>query len=188
MHGYHHKDEEDGPEFVAGQDLSGKVIKGKRYLEQLFGTPVRLFVPPHNALSVEGWKAVTENQLSLSGGLSSRTRGIRLTDFPNVLLARISKKRAVCRPRVYRGHVEFPYTTLSSSADLKDVMERLSMCKGPSDFFCLATHYWELTHHHRNDKVVLLDIMQDIIARAKSTSGIKLTSFNAAVNLFGKAT
>ncbi|MBZ0169678.1 hypothetical protein MELA_01139 [Candidatus Methylomirabilis lanthanidiphila] len=186
MHGYHHKDEEDGPEFVAGRDLSSKVIKGKRYLEQLFGTPIQVFVPPHNALSFEGWKAVTDSRLSLSGGLSARKRGIRLSDFPDVVLSKISKRRAWCRPRVCRGHVEFGYATLSPSADLKSVIERLSMCRGPSDFFCLATHYWELPHHHNNENAVLRDMLHDLLARAKSISGVQFTSLNTAVNVFSK--
>ena len=51
LHGYTHEDYPDGFEFQAAPDLDRRVMEGRAYLERVLHTPIRLFVPPHNALS-----------------------------------------------------------------------------------------------------------------------------------------
>src|ERR1051325_5899188 len=64
LHGYHH-DEPEGREFVCGKDLARKVAEGRKYLEDLLGTSVCVFVPPHNAIVSSGLKAVAKAGLHL---------------------------------------------------------------------------------------------------------------------------
>ena len=46
LHGYHH-DEEDRPfEFIGADDLARRVRDGRKYLEDLLGAAIRVFVPP----------------------------------------------------------------------------------------------------------------------------------------------
>jgi hypothetical protein len=144
LHGYCHKDESAGPEFVAGTDLKRKVAMGKLYLEQLLGIQVRVFVPPHNSLSKQGWRAIIDNGLSISGGLSPRQRGIQLKDLPGIAMRRLSRKLWPTKPVTYRNHVEIPYSSLSPSACLPTLLRQLAYCRGNNSLFCVATHYWEL--------------------------------------------
>jgi predicted deacetylase len=69
LHGYSHEDYENGREFEAGDDLRQKVEKGKKYLELLFEKPVRVFVPPHNALSKTGVEAVEALNMHILGSI-----------------------------------------------------------------------------------------------------------------------
>lgn len=60
QHGYNHVYYEDGPEFVAGDDLDDRLRRGRDHLEATFHTEVDTFVPPSNQLSVAGLRAVKD--------------------------------------------------------------------------------------------------------------------------------
>src|ERR1043165_784063 len=71
LHGYSHEDYPDGFEFQAAPDLDRRVAEGREYLERVLGTPVRVFVPPHNALSKRGLEAVSRAGLDILGSFLS---------------------------------------------------------------------------------------------------------------------
>ncbi len=72
LHGYHH-DEIDKPfEFADGDDLTEKVSNGKKYLEDLLGTKIRVFVAPRNGIGRQGLRALAHEHLHLAG-----TTGVR---------------------------------------------------------------------------------------------------------------
>ncbi len=48
----------DGYEFQAAPDLESRLARGQAYLERVLDTRIRVFVPPHNALSKRGLAAV----------------------------------------------------------------------------------------------------------------------------------
>ena len=58
QHGYTHEDFPDGHEFQAAPDLESRLARGQAYLERVLDTRIRVFVPPHNALSKRGLAAV----------------------------------------------------------------------------------------------------------------------------------
>lgn len=58
LHGYNHVKYEAGPEFVAGDGLHERVMRGRRYLEDLLDTEINVFVPPNNSFSQRGLNAV----------------------------------------------------------------------------------------------------------------------------------
>jgi len=60
LHGYNHIYYDDGPEFVAGDDLRGRLRRGREYLESLLETELSVFVPPNNSFSRAGLDAVKD--------------------------------------------------------------------------------------------------------------------------------
>lgn len=58
LHGYNHVYYDDGPEFVAGDDLQGRLRRGREYLETLLDREISVFVPPNNSFSRAGLNAV----------------------------------------------------------------------------------------------------------------------------------
>jgi hypothetical protein len=152
LHGYSHKDDENGYEFVAGDTLHSKVREGKEYLEELFEVEIKTFVPPHNSLSKEGAKAVIDNGLNILG--SSPTPFNRPFDIKvfTYLLKRIHFVRTngkddvgVVYPFVmtFESHCEFLCNSLIPSTMLEDLIYNLELAQGYNGDFCLNTHYWE---------------------------------------------
>ena len=76
LHGYHHDEPDTKREFIGGSDLRRKVREGKRYLEDLLHTRIRVFVPPHNAIGRSGLEAITREGLHLGGVAGVRSPGI----------------------------------------------------------------------------------------------------------------
>ena len=72
LHGYHHDEPSGGEEFVVGSDLARKALEGRRYLEDILDTRVRVFVPPRNAIGRDGLRAIVKAGLHLGG-----TAGVR---------------------------------------------------------------------------------------------------------------
>jgi len=149
LHGYHHRDEFDGYEFVAGDDLAGKVLEGKRYLEDLLGQPIGAFVPPHNSLGRDGYDAVRRAGMDVSGIQSFRpsVRGWDPRVFAMGMRERLYMRWQGCRrpwPLVFPdGHREVPYCALTPSVCPEDVLDAFQDVCQTGGVFCVATHYWE---------------------------------------------
>jgi predicted deacetylase len=149
LHGYNHDVPDALPEFVGGENLRQKVADGRHYLEDVLGTTVKVFVPPHNAIGRRGLQAIAEEGLHLAG-----TAGVR-AGWP--LLSR-KTWRTWRRLRRWRrtGAVGVPWTldlgdhreipgvsiTPASSFHQNETMLKEALAKGA--VFCAATHYWEL--------------------------------------------
>lgn len=58
LHGYNHVYYDGGPEFAAGDDLRGRLHRGREYLETLLNTEITVFAPPNNSFSRAGLDAV----------------------------------------------------------------------------------------------------------------------------------
>ena len=65
LHGYHHDEPSGRAEFSDGDELIRKAADGRKYLEDLIGTPVRVFVPPHNTIGRAGLRAIVAANLHL---------------------------------------------------------------------------------------------------------------------------
>ena len=160
MHGYSHQDQRDGPEFDTGVDLVRKVREGKQYLEELFGVPIRVFIPPHNTISRVGYRAVLENNLSICGSGSMRRRGIRLNDVP------VWAKRKAWRwfrglpypfPVHYRTHTEIGYFSLTPIADPAALTAQMRRFHDYGGVFVLATHYWQFGARMEQDQEMSME-------------------------------
>lgn len=149
LHGYHH-DEPDGvPEFITRADLNQRVSRGRKYLEDMLGAQVRVFVPPGNAIGRAGLDAIAREGLHLGG-----TAGVRAGWSP---LARATW-RTWLRLRRWRksggmgvpwildlgDHREIPGNAVTPAASFQENEARFQTTLAMGGVFCVATHYWEM--------------------------------------------
>jgi len=61
-----------GGKFSRGDDLVKKIIEGRKYLQDLLGTPIGVFVAPGNIMGRDGLRAIVRAGLHFG-----RTVGVR---------------------------------------------------------------------------------------------------------------
>jgi Uncharacterized protein conserved in bacteria (DUF2334) len=174
LHGYTHEDYPDGFEFQAAPDLDRRVAEGRAYLERLLGVPIRVFVPPHNALSKRGLDAVSGAGLDLLGSFLSFRPSNRPWDRETLFnWWRIQRyRRATGRTRSepliyphplrYRRHAEFGCHGLVPSTTLDQLVAGLEEARRHDGDFCLATHYWEVDARLKGILLRFLDYAQQL--------------------------
>lgn len=186
QHGFTHEDFPDGYEFQAAPDIELRLARGQSYLEQLIGTKIRIFVPPHNALSKRGLDAVSAAGLNLLGSFLSfrpsmrsweprtplnwwRVRGYRSS-------TQRSKTDRMIYPHVlrYRRHAEFGCHSLIPGTTVEELVNGFEEARRAGGHFCLATHYWEVD-------ATLKDVLLRFLDHAARTPGVE---FVAAERLF----
>jgi hypothetical protein len=149
LHGYHHDEPNRQPEFVSGDELSRKVTDGKKYLEDLLGTPIRVFVPPQNAVGRRGLRAIVQAGLHLGGvagvrsGWSPTSRATWATWF-NLRNWRARGGQGTPWVLDLGDHRELAgnaVTPVSSLSQNETIFDEAMTLRG---VFCAATHYWEL--------------------------------------------
>jgi peptidoglycan/xylan/chitin deacetylase (PgdA/CDA1 family) len=172
-HGYSHVDEAEGYEFQTGDDLERNAREAKRYLEDVFGGPVYAFVPPHNALSATGYRAVTRAGFDIVQivrfGPKGRPLGVR--ELP--ALARMIYSKCVWKhpyayyPHVldFGGHREVGFHSLTPSVSFQKRLADLEFCHRRRGVFVLATHYWEVDRVTK-DGLTLRDALARLVDRA----------------------
>jgi len=150
MHGYSHKDYENGYEFEVRANLFEKVKEGKKYLEETFGVEIKTFSPPHNSFSREGMKAVIANGLDIFGAISfhPRRRPFEMRYLSNLfrrkffqLKSGISTYPVVLQ---FKNHRELSCFSLIPSTRLEELIRAFNLAKKYDTTFCLATHHWEM--------------------------------------------
>jgi hypothetical protein len=149
LHGYHHDQPTGRAEFLDGDGLAQKAADGRKYLEDLIGTPVRVFVPPHNSIGRAGLRAVVDANLHLGGVAGLRTGWsplCRATWNVWLKLRKWETSGGVGIPWLLDlgDHIEIPgnpVTPLSSLETNKKIFDAALRLGG---VFCAATHYWEL--------------------------------------------
>jgi hypothetical protein len=149
LHGYHH-DEPDGvAEFAGTRDLRRRVAVGRRYLEEVLGTPIRVFVPPHNAIGRQGMQAIVAEGLHLAGTGGVRAAwslGSRRTWTTWLRLRRWRNRGGLGIPWVLDlgDHQELPGVAVTPASVLHENQAILDGALANGSVFCAATHYWEL--------------------------------------------
>jgi peptidoglycan/xylan/chitin deacetylase (PgdA/CDA1 family) len=156
LHGYTHQDYPGGYEFQAAPDPDRRVEHGRAYLQDVLGTRIGIFVPPHNALSKRGLSAVSRAGLNVLGSFLSFRPSMRAWEWRTVgNYWRVRRFRASTGrtkrdvliypfPLRYRTYAEFgchgliPGTTVEA---LRRGFDEARACGGD---FCIATHYWEV--------------------------------------------
>lgn len=159
LHGYSHKNYPDGYEFQVAPDLRGRLRRGRRYLEQLFGRPIRTFVPPHNALSRRGIEALEAEGLDVLGsflsfrpsqkpwGAATLRNYVRITAY-RLRTRRGRRTRLVYPfPLRYKKHAEFGCHLLLPRTQADALIAGFQEARRFGGDFCLATHYWEIDDH-----------------------------------------
>jgi len=149
LHGYHHDEPPDQREFLHGSDLTRKVREGKRYLEDLLHTRIRVFVPPHNAIGKIGLQAIAGEGLHL-GGVAGMRQGWSWLKPSSVRawwrLRRWRENGNIGIPWVLdlADHRELAGNPITPRSSLRQSLRRFDEANDVDGVFCAATHYWEL--------------------------------------------
>jgi predicted deacetylase len=186
LHGYTHQDFPNGYEFQAAPDPERRVADGLRYLRAALGTPISIFVPPHNAISKRGLAAVAAAGLNILGSFLSFRPSMRAWDARTpgnwwrirqfrAATGRNKRDRLVY-PHVlrYARHAEFGCHSLVPGTTLDELRAGFDEARAAGGDFCLATHYWEVD-------AAIKDVMQRFLDYAASHAGVR---FVAAEEIF----
>ena len=164
LHGYHHVvttikseisfESRDKPwwrEYLYGDDLERKTCNGKQYLENILGYKINTFVPPGNAISKNGLRAIIDQKLNLVGsptlGLSSfKQRPFNPFNCLNAVkrkLWKIQNRNHKRYPFVLdcKTHKEIDYYLLYPSTDLAELKKEVDLVHSVNGIFLLSTHY-----------------------------------------------
>ena len=187
LHGYHHDEAHGHPEFAVGTDLERRVAHGRRYLEDLLGTTVRVFVPPHNAICGRGLRAVARAGLHLAGAAGVRGGWPPLSRRTWRLwwsLRRWRRRGGAGVPWVLDlgDHREIAGTVVTPLAPLAHNTRVMDGAFEQGGVFCAATHYWELdaASVHPGDPDVCGHLLA-LIDRATAMTGTQWRSVGDVV-------
>jgi len=156
LHGYHHDEPHDRPEFSEGGDLHRRVLEGRRYLEDLLGSKITVFVPPHNAIGRTGLRAIAKEGLHLGGAAGLRGGWPLLSSETWALwwqLRSWRKNGGLGIPWILDlgDHREIAGSPVTPLASLKMNEQTLTGARWTGGVFCAATHYWELDTPSRHE-------------------------------------
>jgi len=178
LHGYHHDEPERLFEFARGADLDIRVGDGKKYLEDLLGARVRVFVPPRNGIGRDGLRAIARHGLNLAGAAGIRG-GWSLASPKSwslwLRLRRWKRSGAAGLPWVldlgdHREIPANPVTPLSSFERNRAAFDRALALDGT---FCAATHYWETgARSLRPGEPTVGEHLNHLIERARSDARV----------------
>lgn len=180
LHGFHHDEEHGKPEFSQGSDLAARVTDGRKYLEDLLGTTIRVFVPPYNAIGGEGMRAVVREGLHL-GGIAGVRSGWPLTSLRTwslwFQLYYWRKITGLGMPWPWildlGDHNEIPGRPVTPSSSLQHNHAIFDSALALGGVFCAATHYWELDTPSRTPgEPTVGEQLRSLIVRAQSDSRI----------------
>lgn len=184
LHGYTHQDYPDGYEFQAAPDPERRVRDGLAYLQATLETSIKIFVPPHNALSKRGLAAVSAAGLNLLGSFLSFRPSMRPWDAQTLAnWWRVRQYRAATNRRKsdrfvypfalrYARHAEFGCHSLIPGTTVDELVAGFEEARRVGGDFCLATHYWEV---NETMKGVLLRFLD----HAERTPGVSFVSCEA---------
>ncbi len=187
LHGYYHHEPDGRPEFAGGNDLARRVADGRKYLEDLLGTNIRVFVPPNNTIGRQGLRAIALAGLHLGGAAGVRGGWPPLSLKTWALWLRLRRWRkngGLGIPWIldlgdHREILGNPVTPLSRVQRNEAVFESALAMGG---VFCAATHYWELDAPsvHLGDPTVG-EHLHRLIERARSDSRVTWRSVGEVV-------
>jgi peptidoglycan/xylan/chitin deacetylase (PgdA/CDA1 family) len=156
LHGYHHNEPDELPEFTKRDDLDQRVSHGRKYLEDLLGARIRVFVPPGNAIGAAGLQAIVREGLHLGGAVGVRGgwSPLALTTWRTWLhLRRWRKSGGVGIPWILDlgDHREIPGNPVTPAASFQHNQASFQTALAMGGVFCLATHYWEMNAESVHD-------------------------------------
>lgn len=122
---------------------------GKEYLEDIFKTKIKVFVPPSNDISREGVRAVSENRLNLVSSISIREINRPLTIYTFINWAKNVLWRLVYGRKFpfvmnYGTHKEVFAHGFTPDIRLENLIREFNFCYRKKAPFILSLHYWEI--------------------------------------------
>jgi hypothetical protein len=149
LHGYYHDEEDGHREFERGEDLGHRVLDGRKYLEDLIGTRIRVFVPPRNAIGPAGLRAIAREGLHLGGVAGIRSgwpcwSGKSWKIWLRLRRWRMSGGAGVPWVLDLGDHREIAGNAVTPLSKSSTNEARFAAAMELRGSFCAATHYWEL--------------------------------------------
>jgi Uncharacterized protein conserved in bacteria (DUF2334) len=149
LHGYHHDEPSGRGEFSRGDDLVQKVIDGRKYLEDLLGAQIRVFVAPKNTMGRDGLRAIVRAGLHFGGTIGVRAGWSLFSPFTWRTWRKLRKWRKsgeVSIPWILDlgDHREIPGNAVTPASVFKRNKAAFETALTMDGTFCAATHYWEL--------------------------------------------
>jgi len=188
LHGYYH-DEPDGHwEFQRGDDLGRRVADGRRYLEDLIETKVRVFVAPRNGIGREGLRAIAREGLHLGGVAGLRSGWPRCSPRSWRTWLRLRRWKMTGQFGVpwvldLGDHREIPgnaVTPLSRSSANEATFRAAVSVDG---VFCVFTHYWELeTPSQHSDEPIVGEQLRRLVDLSRSNPRVMWRSVGDVVS------
>jgi hypothetical protein len=162
LHGYHHNEPDGLPEFTNRDDLDQRVSRGRKYLEDLLGAHIRVFVPPGNTIGAAGLRAIVREGLHLGGAVGVRGgwSPLAVATWRTWLhLRRWRKSGGVGVPWILDlgDHREIPGNAVTPTASFQDNEASFQTALAMGGVFCLATHYWEMNASSVHDGAPRVD-------------------------------
>ena len=188
LHGYYHDEPDGRPEFEAGDDLVRRVGHGRKYLEELLGARIRVFVPPHNAIGREGLLALAGQNLHLGGAAGIRSGWPAFSAKTWALwlrLRRWQRQGGVGIPWVLDlgDHREIPGNPVTPNSTAEQQAAAFEAALEVGGVFCAATHYWELdTRSALAGQPSVGDQLRRLIALARSNPSVTWRSVGDVVS------
>jgi len=174
LHGYHHDEEGCRLEFIEADDLARRVREGRKYLEDLLGAAIRVFVPPGNGIERRGLEAIVGEGLHLAGVTGLRSGWSPFSQKTWANWWRIRKWRSGGghgTPWVLDlgDHREIPGSAVTPMSSPEENEARFDGAKQIGGVFCAATHYWELdTPCAPPNRGTVGEQLRRLVERAKS--------------------
>ena len=161
LHGYYHDEADGRVEFSAGRDMFERVFSGRKYLEDLLGASIRVFVPPHNSIDREGLRSVSGAGLHLAGAAGVRGGWSALSYKTWSVWLRLRRWRMAGGMGIpwildLGDHREIAGNAITPRSHFQHNRNTFELARKLPGVFCGATHYWELSAPslHRGDPSV----------------------------------
>lgn len=166
LHGIHH----DLYEFMQRKDFVEDIREARRYLEDLFGSPVTVASPPNNSLGPSAAVALARNGINVltSFGHRPSERPPSLRNYLNfsrllALYAVSGTKYRLARPLDFGTHKEQGCYDLGPSTTFAALANGFERTMRQGGNFVVATHYYHLAA-----LPALQQMLLDIVARARA--------------------
>lgn len=188
LHGYHHDQPDSQLEFADGRNLSERVRHGRAYLEDLLSAPVRVFVPPKNAIGKQGLHAIARERLNLGGVAGLRSGWSPFSPATWITWFRLRRWRArggLGVPWILDlgDHKEIAGNPVTPSASLRLNECIFDQAIRVDGVFCAATHYWELdTSCQESGIATVREHLLRLIARASNDQKVVWRSVGDVVS------
>jgi hypothetical protein len=175
LHGYHHDDPSGRAEFSDGRGLVRKVSEGRKYLEDVLGAPIRVFVAPKNVIGRDGLRAIVHEGLHLAGTIGVRNGWplLSLATWKNWLKVRRWRNESQAAiPWILdlSDHREITGNPVTPLASFKTSKANFDSALAVDGVFCLFTHYWELSAPSARDgELCVGEHLRQLVELARSS-------------------
>jgi hypothetical protein len=173
-----------GAEFFTDRDLTVKVKKAKKYLEDILCQTISVFTPPQNLLSYMGIKAIVNNDMSICGDLPSlrNLKNIKLigsSNFLKYLYFRLKNKTNIYPFPLKNKELEFiTHFRLQPGTNLKLLYKKFDEVHKFNGNFVLSTHSYAFEHKMKYTNQTMQFELEKFMNYCKNKESVSFVSLN----------